>query len=194
MERTAECAQIRRGLDAARLGSPSGSSLTDGPMASPSAAYQAYLQDIDDAAEAGPDAAGVAQATDVIIASAQTTLTDTLEIYSLTVVAAITDSSAAHWEDDWDNWEQLAVDCTEDPESDPLCTGPPEVDGPLRAWYDWICNSRCRNVVKMDVGTAVGAAVYNVIAGPAGAANVAALAAGGSATQAVIELGDLILE
>lgn len=163
-------------------------------MASPSAAYQAYLQDIDDAAEAGPDAAGVAQATDVIIASAQTTLTDTLEIYSLTVVAAITDSSAAHWEDDWDNWEQLAVDCTEDPESDPLCTGPPEVDGPLRAWYDWICNSRCRNVVKMDVGTAVGAAVYNVIAGPAGAANVAALAAGGSATQAVIELWDLILE
>lgn len=75
-------------------------------------------------------------------------------------------------------------------EGHPNCPIPPEAPQYPRfdAWYDWICNSQCRNVVTTDAAAAVGAAVYNWVAGPAGAASTIALTAAGSASQAVLEL------
>jgi hypothetical protein len=119
-----------------------------------------------------------------------------LELYSVALIASIADSSAVYWEVEWDNWEAAAAYCDEEeyPDGHPNCPIPPQAPAFPRfdAWYDWICNANCRSVIGTDVAVGIGAAMYNWVAGPAGAANTLALAAGGSATQAVYELYDLL--
>jgi hypothetical protein len=197
LSRSGECGQIREAL----RHRGSNNFVAPPPLASVSSEYLDFMDDIEDAAAAGPSAAAVAAATDAIVASAQATLTDTLEVYSVTLAATVTDSSAVYWEAEWDTWETAAYNCeSAQYEEHPACVGPFEISGPdvpfdgpvFDAWYDWLCNERCRRVVGADAAAAIGAAVYNWVAGPAGAASVVALAAGGSATQATLEVFDML--
>lgn len=120
-------------------------------------------------------------------AAALAVLTDSADITIITATVAVGDSSAVHWESQFDDWYVLGLPDCEAPNPHPACAGP--FEGPQRSWLGFL--EGLRNTLAADcLGGLAGGAGAKAVSAAVPVIREAALAAGVAASvyQAGVEL------